>query len=98
MFSLFISTNATPAVMNSDTVTVSQIPSTPKSARRRNTNTLFKITPRSSVIVKENRGLTVDWKYIPLMMFHSLTKKQRKYSRIAGTAIVRISGVGSRNR
>ena len=84
--------------MNSDTVTVSQIPSTPKSAGRRNTNTLFKITPRSSVIVKENRGLTVDWKYIPLMIFHSLTKKQRKYSRIAGTAIVRISGVGSRNR
>ena len=50
------------------------------------------------MIVKENRGLTVDWKYIPLMMFHSLTKKQRKYSRIAGTAIVRISGVGSKNR
>ena len=54
--------NATNAVINSETVTASQIPSTPNSAGSKNTNTLFKITPRSSVLVKENRGRTVAWK------------------------------------
>ena len=31
-------------------------------------------------------------------MFHSLTRKARKYRRMAGTAMERISSVGSKNR
>ena len=60
--SLRINKKATAAVINSETVTTSQMPLTPKMTGRTITSAVFKTTPLRSVMVRESLGCTTDWK------------------------------------